>query len=169
MKKFSIIAAVVLIIICTILYFVSNMFYNLALSPDNNKDKVFESSHNAPTKKFDNTKINNDNNKFKEKAEIFAWCDSLFITFGVLFGIGILSLLSSFGAFDLIGYSFANIFSVIINKDKKKYVDAIDYRDKRVEKNRKTRWSFFVYLGISLLFLIAALAIYIYIRYTYNY
>ena len=76
---------------------------------------------------------------FKEKAEIFAWCDSLFITFGVLFGIGILSLLSSFGAFDLIGYSFANIFSVIINKDKKKYVDAIDYRDKRVEKNMKTR------------------------------
>ena len=106
---------------------------------------------------------------FKEKAEIFAWCNSLFITFGVLFGIGVLSLLSSFGAFDLIGYSFANIFSVIINKDEKKYVDAIDYRDKRVEKNRKTRWSFFVYLGISLLFLIAELAIYIYIRYTYNY
>ena len=70
MKKFSIIAAVVLLIICTTLYFISNMFYNLALSPDNNKDKVFESSHNAPTKKFDNTKINNDNNKFKEKAEI---------------------------------------------------------------------------------------------------
>ena len=68
---------------------------------------------------------------FKEKAEIFAWCDSLFITFGVLFGIGILSLLSSFGAFDLIGYSFANTFSVIINKDKKKYIDAIDYRDKK--------------------------------------
>ena len=72
MKKFSIIAAVVLIIIFTTLYFISNMFYNLALSPDNNKDKVFESSHNAPTKKFDNTKINNDNNKFKEKAEIIS-------------------------------------------------------------------------------------------------
>ena len=57
---------------------------------------------------------------FKEKAEIFAWCDSLFITFAALFGIGILSLLSSFGAFDLIGYSFANIFIVIIKNYKNK-------------------------------------------------
>lgn len=106
---------------------------------------------------------------FKDKAELFAWCDSLFITFGTLFGIGALSLLSSLGTFDLIGYSFSNIFSVIINKDKKRYIDAIDYRDKRIERNRKTRWSFFIYFAISFLFLIGAIVIYIYIRYTYKY
>ncbi len=106
---------------------------------------------------------------YKEKAEIFAWCDSLFITFGTIFGIGALSLLSSFGAFDLIGYSFANIFSVIIHKDQKKYVDVIDYRDKRIEKNTKTKWSYFVYIGISMLFLIAALALYIYIKCNYDF
>lgn len=65
-----------IIIICLLLtataafYFIINMFYNLALSPKANKDTVFESSHNAPTQSYDMTDIVNDNNIFKNKAQV---------------------------------------------------------------------------------------------------
>lgn len=64
------------IIVCLLLaaaaafYFIINMFYNLALSPEANKDAVFESSHNISKQIYDMTDIINDNNMFKNKAQV---------------------------------------------------------------------------------------------------
>lgn len=69
-KKYTIIVFSLLIIVTAVFYFILNMFYNIALSSKTNKDAVFESSHNAPTKNFDMTDILNDNNIFKNKSQI---------------------------------------------------------------------------------------------------
>lgn len=85
------------------------------------------------------------------------WCNSCFVTFFIIFGLGAFSLLNNFGTFDLLGYSFSNLFSVIIHKDEKKYVDAIDYRNKRKDIRYSNRFTYFVYFGVSLVFLITAI------------
>lgn len=69
-KKYSIIICSLLIAAAAGFYFILNMFYNLALSPKINKDAVFKSSHNVSTQIYDMTDIFNDNNIFKNKAEI---------------------------------------------------------------------------------------------------
>ena len=56
-KKYTIIVFSLLIIVTAVFYFILNMFYNIALSSKTNKDAVFESSHNVPTKNFDMTDI----------------------------------------------------------------------------------------------------------------
>ncbi len=85
------------------------------------------------------------------------WCNACFVTFFIIFGLGAFSLLNNFGTFDLLGYSFSNLFSVIIHKDEKKYVDAIDYRNKRKDIRFSNRFTYFVYFGVSLVFLITAI------------
>lgn len=69
-KKYTIIVFSLLIIVTAVFYFILNMFYNIALSSKTNKDAVFESSHNVPTKNFDMTDILNNNNIFKNKSQI---------------------------------------------------------------------------------------------------
>lgn len=88
------------------------------------------------------------------------WINSCFVTFFIIFAIGCFSLLTYEGAFDLMGYSFSNMFSVIIHKDEKKYVDAIDYRNKRKEIRRLNRFSFLIYFGVSIVFLVAAIILF---------
>ncbi len=103
---------------------------------------------------------------FKDSG-INKWCDSTFITFFIIFGFGCLSLILNLGTFDLAGYAFSNLFSVIIHKDKKKYIDAIDYKNSKVEKRKTGKWNFLCYIGVSILFLIAAIVLYIYIKVNY--
>lgn len=68
--KYGIIFCAVLIVITVVFYFTLDKFYNIAIVSKINKNKVFESSHNMPTKHFNMTNIVNGNNKFKNQAQI---------------------------------------------------------------------------------------------------
>ena len=69
-KKYSLIMCLLLVTAAAAFYFILNMFYNIALSPKTDKDAVFESNHNLPTQIYDMTDIINDNNIFKNKAQM---------------------------------------------------------------------------------------------------
>lgn len=69
-KKYSLIMCLLLVTAAAAFYFVLNMFYNIALSPKTDKGAVFESNHNLPTQLYDMTDIINDNNIFKNKAQM---------------------------------------------------------------------------------------------------
>lgn len=69
-KKYTLIVIILLLIFAFAFYYILDMFYNLALSPQINKDNVFKSSHNAPTQKYDMTEIINNNNIFKNSSQI---------------------------------------------------------------------------------------------------
>lgn len=69
-KKYSLIICLFLITAAAVFYFVLNMFYNIALSPKTDKSAVFESNHNSPAQIYDMTDIINNNNIFKNKAQM---------------------------------------------------------------------------------------------------
>ena len=94
-------------------------------------------------------------------ASIIKLVDSFFIVFMAIFGIASFQIIGNNGTFDLFNYSIINLISVIIYKDEKKYIDAIDYKDQRKERRTKNRFNFIAYYCISLIFLIAALITYI--------
>ncbi len=78
-----------------------------------------------------------------------------------IFGIASFQIIGNNGTFDLFNYSIINLISVIIYKDEKKYIDAIDYKDRRKERRTKNRFNFIAYYCVSIIFLIAALITYI--------
>ena len=94
-------------------------------------------------------------------ASIIKLVDSFFIVFMAIFGIASFQIIGNNGTFDLFNYSIINLISVIIYKDEKKYIDAIDYKDQRKERRTKNRFNFIAYYCVSLIFLIAALITYI--------
>ncbi len=96
-----------------------------------------------------------------KSESIIKLVDSFFIVFMAIFGIASFQIIGNNGTFDLFNYSMANLVSVFVYKNEKKYIDAIDYKDQRKEKRTKNRFNFIAYYCVSIIFLIAALIAYI--------
>jgi hypothetical protein len=96
------------------------------------------------------------------KAEsIIKLVDSFFIVFMAIFGIASFQIINNNGLFDLFNYSMANLISVFVYRNEKKYIDAIDYKDQRKEKRTKNKYNFVAYYCVSIFFLVAALITYL--------
>ena len=97
---------------------------------------------------------------------IIYYCDACFISGFIIISISILSVLSYFGAFDTISYSFY-AFSRAFTKEKelgeKKYKDLVDYVEKKKNTRKKFAYSFLPYVYSGLLFMIAAIILFFFV------
>ena len=66
MKKVVLIGVIILVLLCVILAFIGNYFYNLALNPNTSKDEVFSNSKKKSENKDKKELIENNNNKRKD-------------------------------------------------------------------------------------------------------
>jgi hypothetical protein len=83
-------------------------------------------------------------------------CDGLFLSAALLVGVGLLTLVSGEGLFDIVGFAMICLVSVIRIKDgEEKHRTFLDYKKARSEKRHGTMW-YLVFVG--LLYLAAAFA-----------
>jgi hypothetical protein len=83
-------------------------------------------------------------------------CDGLFLSAALLIGVGLLTLVSGEGLFDIVGFAMICLVSVIRIKDgEEKRRTFLDYKKARSEKRHGTMW-YLVFVG--LLYLAAAFA-----------
>lgn len=102
------------------------------------------------------------------KSIIYCLCDSTFVSGAILLFFGCFQIIGNQGTFDLFNYGVSNIFSVFVHKDQKKYVDAIDYKNRKALKRKKERFNFLFYFGVALIYLITSIILYIILKVNYN-
>ena len=94
------------------------------------------------------------------------YCDAFFIAGFVILAFGILAVLSFFGAFDTLGYSmysFTRAFSKKEEMSNKKYVDLVDYVEKKKEKRGKFKTLFLPYLFSGGFYILLFIILFIFI------
>lgn len=83
-------------------------------------------------------------------------CDSFFITAALLIGGGGLQIVGNQGTFDVMSYSFANLFASYKKGGEKKYEDVVSYRNLKQEKRNKSKFNFIFYFIYGVIYLIGA-------------
>ena len=94
-------------------------------------------------------------------------CDALFISGAVIFAVGTLSIITNLGFFDIFAYSALKVYSHITrgkNEALAKMNGRYEYTKLKEQKRRDNRYVFVSYYISSILFLIAAVVIFIYIK-----
>ena len=81
-----------------------------------------------------------------------AWVNGLTVSGAVLILLGLLGLVSHYGAFDMFGYSFS-VFR------KRRYDSLFEYSEAKKEKHGKAGWSFMPYIAVGAVFLLCGLLI----------
>lgn len=99
---------------------------------------------------------------------IVRWCDSAFITGAFIFFVGCFQIILNQGTFDLFNYSLANLWSVFMFHDEKKYVDAMDYKEKKKSIRKESKFNFLIYFIIGFIFILIALLFYGIYKYNFN-
>ncbi len=92
-------------------------------------------------------------------------CDATFIPGCVLLALSIFSILNYHGFFDFAGYGFVSILQSLRKGSIREYDDLIDYKNKKMVTRKENKLAFLVYLVFALIWLIAALAIRLCIKY----
>lgn len=93
---------------------------------------------------------------FIKNFTLIGFVDAFFISGTITFVIGLLSLLSYFGAFDTFAYSFTyikNSYSKTNNKNN----DFYNYKQMKIMKRKKENFSFTPYLIVGLIFIIISI------------
>lgn len=88
--------------------------------------------------------------------------DGGFIAGSVIIFCFLLSLLNRFGAFDTFGYSFSALLHSFNPEKEKKYVDLVEYKDKKNIKRSKTPLFYVPYLVSGVILLIVTICIYLF-------
>lgn len=94
-------------------------------------------------------------------------CDGLFISGAVIFAVGTLSIITNLGFFDIFAFSALKMFSHLNsgrNEAIAKMNGRYDYTKTKEEKRKDNRYVFVSYYISSILFLIPAIIIFIYIK-----
>jgi len=84
-------------------------------------------------------------------------CDSFFVPGVILAGVGLIIFASNGGVFDMLAFATIKFFDLFKKDAKGKYKDYYDYRE--AKKDRKTKMSFMLivglaYIAVSVIFLI---------------
>lgn len=82
------------------------------------------------------------------------YCNAFFISGALFIGIGCLSILTNFGAFDVFSYSGRYVVNRIRNVDVERYPE---YSENKKEKRKKFRFNFVPYMVLGLIALIVAI------------
>lgn len=92
---------------------------------------------------------------------IVSYCDAAFVVGFVFVSVGIISLLSSAGAFDTFGYS---INALARKKEQaKQYDDLYDYVEKKKEKRKGNKYNSVPYFVVGIFWIIISLVLFIFI------
>lgn len=81
------------------------------------------------------------------------------VAFISLLGIGILLWIGHLGAFDTMSYGFKQMFTSMFNKEANKYNDFVAYKDDKNSKRKVSSKYYFVMMFVSIIFLIAFIAL----------
>lgn len=82
------------------------------------------------------------------------YVDALGVGGAMTLGIGLLSLMAFFGAFDTFGYSISSF-----RASNRKYKDLYEYSNIKAEKRSKAEWTFFPFILTGLIFILAGAAV----------
>ena len=85
--------------------------------------------------------------------------DGVTIAAVVLMGVGILAILSRFGAFDTMSYGFSQMFASLFNREANKFNDMVDYKQKKNETRQSGSYFYIPMIFVSLLFFIALIVL----------
>lgn len=90
-----------------------------------------------------------------ENAGVLRTVDAFFVGFIVALGVSLFSVLTHFGAFDLMAVGFSNMINVHFRKDfEAKYDGVVDYQERKKIQRQTTRFRFVAYLLVALIFFI---------------
>ena len=90
---------------------------------------------------------------FRGRLDVrMTWIDALTVAGAVVILLGLLGLVSHYGAFDIFGYAFS-FFGY------RKYGSLYEYSESKKEKRSKAGWSFMPYIIVGLLYLLAGLLV----------
>lgn len=95
---------------------------------------------------------------FIKNFTLIGFVDAFFISGTITFVIGLLSLLSYFGAFDTFAYSFSYVKNSY-SKSNNKNIDFYNYKQNKILKREKSNFSFTPYLIIGFVFLIISVVL----------
>ncbi len=84
-------------------------------------------------------------------------CNASFISGFIVFGLGGFQIIGNQGTFDLVGYGFSNLISVMKKTGEKKYKDPVEYRDARIEKRKRDKFNFLPIFAVAVVFFVIAL------------
>lgn len=79
---------------------------------------------------------------------LVSYCDGLFISGGVLIGVGLLSLLASYGSFDIFSYSGKYVYNKIKNKSVERYPE---YSKNKALNREKAQFGYIPYLVVGIM------------------
>ena len=87
---------------------------------------------------------------------LFYYIDALTIAGAIIFLVGMLAVVSKFGAFDMFRYSFSSL------RRSGKYKDYYEYESKKQETRTRTELTFMCYFTVGAVFLIVGFSLYIF-------
>ena len=96
---------------------------------------------------------------YKGYNNFIAYCDATFVSGALCIGIGGLSVLGNYGAYDTLGYSIHYVRENTLRKDGsvKKYNDMHDYIEKQNLKRSKCKYLFVPYFVVGAFWIILSI------------
>ena len=103
-------------------------------------------------------------NQESTDAFLTVLCDSLFVPGVLITGLGLIIVVASEGAFDMLGYGFKNFFSLftprkVKKEGREKYYDYVMRKKEMRENNRRSPWPILI-IGITFLLLAGSCFLY---------
>ena len=101
---------------------------------------------------------------FSGIKSIVSYCDAFFVCGAILICLGMLSLVTYYGVFDIFGYSTSYVYNGMKKGSVQRYKDFHDYIQQKTEKRKKKKYNFLPYLAIGIVYIIVAAILLAFIR-----